>query len=53
MLQIIKHLEENKNLVQLLKEEKACLVGVSSNETKAILDAYNSKLSTARDIIWR
>lgn len=53
MLQIIKHLEENKNLVQLLKEEKACLVGVSSNETKAILDAYNSELSASRDIIWR
>ncbi|MEY9976985.1 competence pheromone ComX [Lysinibacillus sp. RC79] len=44
MINVIQHLEKNPDLVTLLKEQKASLIGISSMEQKAILDAFSSEV---------
>ncbi len=44
MMSVIKYLEKNPDLVALLKAQKASLIGISSVEQKAILDAFNSEI---------
>ncbi|MFJ3390950.1 MULTISPECIES: competence pheromone ComX [unclassified Lysinibacillus] len=40
MINVIQHLEKNPDLVALLKEQKASLIGVSAMEQRAILDSF-------------
>ena len=44
MMNVIQYLEKNPDLVALLKTQKASLIGISSLEQKAILDAFNSEI---------
>ncbi|MFE3576484.1 competence pheromone ComX [Lysinibacillus sp. NPDC059133] len=44
MMNVIQYLEKNPELVALLKAQKASLIGVSSMEQKAILDAFSSEV---------
>jgi len=44
MMNVIQYLEKNPDLVALLKAQKASLIGVSSIEQKAILDAFSSEI---------
>ncbi|MEY9972867.1 competence protein ComX [Lysinibacillus sp. RC46] len=41
MINVIQHLEKNPDLVALLKEQKASLIGVSAMEQRAILDSFD------------
>ncbi|MCM0624988.1 competence pheromone ComX [Lysinibacillus sp. OL1_EC] len=50
MINVIQYLEQNPSLVTLLKEQKASLVGVSSVEQSAILEAFNGEMNTESDI---
>jgi len=50
MINVIQHLEKNPELVALLKEQKASLIGVSAMEQKAILEAFNSEIELERDV---
>lgn len=44
MMNIIQYLEKNPDLVALLIAQKASLIGISSIEQKAILDAFSSEV---------
>ncbi|MGE7997913.1 competence pheromone ComX [Lysinibacillus sp. NPDC093190] len=44
MMNLIQYLEKKPDLVALLKSQKASLIGISSMEQKAILDAYSSEV---------
>ena len=44
MINVIQHLEKNPDLVTLLKEQKASLIGVSAMEQKAILESFNDEI---------
>lgn len=44
MINVIQHLEKNPNLVALLKEQKASLIGVSAMEQRAILDSFEEEV---------
>lgn len=44
MMNVIQYLEKNPDLVALLKAQKASLIGISSIEQKAILDAFCSEI---------
>lgn len=44
MINVVQYLENNPDLVSLLKAQKASLIGVSSMEQKAILEAFNSEV---------
>lgn len=40
MINVIQYLEQNPSLVALLKEQRASLIGISSIEQVAILEAF-------------
>ncbi|MGE7913434.1 competence pheromone ComX [Lysinibacillus xylanilyticus] len=42
MMNVIQYLEQNPDLVAPLKTQKASLIGISSVEQKAILDAFSN-----------
>lgn len=44
MINVVQYLENNPELVSLLKAQKASLIGVSPMEQKAILEAFNSEV---------
>ncbi|WP_455749722.1 competence pheromone ComX [Lysinibacillus xylanilyticus] len=44
MMNVIQYLEKNPHIVALLKTQKASLIGISSLEQKAILDAFSSEI---------
>ncbi|MFJ7737084.1 competence pheromone ComX [Lysinibacillus sp. NPDC097287] len=44
MIKAIQYLEQNPNLVVLLKEQKASLVGFSAIEQQAVLEAFDQEL---------
>lgn len=44
MINVVQYLENNPELVFLLKAQKASLIGVSPMEQKAILEAFNSEV---------
>ncbi|KOP81066.1 competence protein ComX [Lysinibacillus sp. FJAT-14745] len=44
MMNVIQYLEKNPDLVALLKTQKASLIGISSLEQKAVLDAFSSEI---------
>lgn len=44
MMNVIQYLEKNPDLVALLKAQKASLIGISSLEQKAILDAFSCEV---------
>ncbi|MFJ6208995.1 competence pheromone ComX [Lysinibacillus sp. NPDC092081] len=50
MMNVIQYLEKNPNLVALLKAQKASLIGISSLEQKAILDAFNSEIELESEV---
>lgn len=50
MMNIIQYLEENPDQVALLKSQKASLIGISSIEQKAILDAFNSEVELENSV---
>jgi competence protein ComX len=43
-MNVIQYLEQNPHLVAPLKTQKASLIGISSVEQKAILDAFSSEI---------
>ncbi|MFJ8518417.1 competence pheromone ComX [Lysinibacillus xylanilyticus] len=43
-MNVIQYLEKNPHIVALLKTQKASLIGISSLEQKAILDAFSSEI---------
>ncbi|MFF2176730.1 competence pheromone ComX [Lysinibacillus sp. NPDC058147] len=44
MIKIIQFLQENVSVLELLKEEKVSLVGVTEAETHAILEAFEEEI---------
>ncbi|MGE7674689.1 competence pheromone ComX [Lysinibacillus sp. NPDC094403] len=44
MINVIQYLEKNPDLIAILKAQKASLIGISSVEQKAILDAFSSEI---------
>lgn len=44
MIKMIQVLEQNPTLVELLREKKASLIGVSALEQKAILESFDEEL---------
>ncbi|KPN95819.1 competence pheromone ComX [Lysinibacillus sp. ZYM-1] len=50
MINVIQYLEQNPSLVALLKEQKASLIGVSSVEQNAILEAFSGEMNVESDI---
>ncbi|MFJ7733925.1 competence pheromone ComX [Lysinibacillus sp. NPDC097231] len=49
MMNVIQYLEQNPGLVTLLKNQKASLIGVSSVEQKAILEAFSGDIVSESD----
>ena len=43
MIKFIQYLQENIQILELLKEKKVSLVGVNEIETMAILEAFNEE----------
>ncbi|MDM5250612.1 competence pheromone ComX [Lysinibacillus sp. G4S2] len=52
MMHVIQYLEQNPSLVALVKDQKASLIGISSVEQKAILDAFNGVIDLESEI-WK
>ena len=52
MLKIIQFLQNNEEVLELLKHNKISLVGVDSSEQKAILEAFAEKNSAPDNGIW-
>lgn len=52
MMNVIQYLEKNPDLVALLKSKKASLIGISSLEQKAILDAFNNEVELESATTW-
>lgn len=50
MIKLIHYLQENTQILELLKERKVSLVGVNEIEIKAIIDAFNERDSQQRSI---
>lgn len=50
MINVIQYLEQNPALVTLLNEKKASLIGVSSTEQNAILEAFNQEVDVESGI---
>ncbi|QDQ01047.1 competence pheromone ComX [Lysinibacillus fusiformis] len=44
MMNVIQYLEKNPSLVELLKEQKASLIGISAIEQKAILESFEEEV---------
>lgn len=45
MIKIVQLLEENPSLVELLRERKISLLGVTDLEQQAVLEAFNTNTS--------
>ncbi|MGE7946165.1 competence pheromone ComX [Lysinibacillus sp. NPDC093688] len=52
MINVIQHLEMNPDIVALLKEQKASLIGVSAMEQKAILASFEEVVSSLEVVFW-
>lgn len=50
MLKMVQLLEQNPTLVELLREKKASLIGVSALEQKAILESFDEEVSSENGI---
>ncbi len=50
MIKFIQYLQENTQILELLKENKISLVGVNELETKAILEAFNGAVCQKQPI---
>ena len=50
MIKFIQYLQENTQILELLKEKKVSLVGVNERETKALLEAFNEGDSQQRSV---
>ncbi|MFJ7698238.1 competence pheromone ComX [Lysinibacillus fusiformis] len=50
MINVIQYLEQNPNLVALLKEQRASLIGISSVEQMAILEAFIDEMNIESEI---
>lgn len=50
MIKFIQYLQENNGILELLKQNKVSLVGVNPNEQKAILEAFDEKISKGNGI---
>ncbi|MFF5995676.1 competence pheromone ComX [Lysinibacillus sp. KU-BSD001] len=53
MIKMIQFLQENANIVELLKEKKVSLVGVTETETQAMLEAFKEELKLERSNYWQ
>ncbi|MEO4052053.1 competence pheromone ComX [Solibacillus sp. CAU 1738] len=53
MLKIFQFLQENINILELLSEEKVCIIGVTEEETKAILEAFAEEISIEKSNYWQ
>lgn len=51
MINVIQHLEKNHELVTLIKEQKASLIGISAMEQKAILDSFE-EIGCLENVFW-
>lgn len=52
MIKTIQFLQENVTILELLKEKKVSLVGVTEAETQALLEAFEEKTCT-KSIYWQ
>ncbi len=50
MINVIQYLEQNPSLVALLKEQRASLIGISSVEQMAILEAFIDEMNIESEI---
>ncbi|AJK86144.1 competence protein ComX [Lysinibacillus fusiformis] len=50
MINVIQYLEKNPSLVALLKEQRASLIGISSIEQMAILEAFIDEMNIESEI---
>lgn len=50
MLKMIQFLKENNEVLELLKQNRVSLVGVTQNEQKAIMQAFIEKNSKGKGI---
>jgi len=50
MINVIQYLEQNPSLVALLKEQRASLIGISSIEQMAILEAFIDEMNIESEI---
>lgn len=53
MKETIKYLIENPEALFAVKEERACLVGVNSEEVDAILEVYSEKMEDPQLYFWK
>ncbi|WP_431027179.1 competence pheromone ComX [Lysinibacillus sp. LZ02] len=53
MIKMIQFLQENANIVELLKEKKISLVGVTEAETQAMLAAFEEELNLEKSNYWQ
>lgn len=53
MMKIIQLLKKNSYLLRLLKEQRICLIGISKEENKAILDTYSIREKPNSEGIWK
>jgi competence protein ComX len=51
MIKMVQFLENNPNILELLKEKKVSLLGVTELETKSILESYEKDLSK-KSMLW-
>ncbi|PAD23146.1 competence pheromone ComX [Terribacillus saccharophilus] len=51
MINIVQFLEKNPSILELLKEKKVSLLGVTELETRSILESYEKDLST-KSMLW-
>ncbi|MDI3311639.1 MAG: competence pheromone ComX [Thermoanaerobacterium sp.] len=52
MQEIIRFLVNNVEVVTKVKEGKACLIGVTPEESKAIIEVFSDKPTTTKRYYW-
>ena len=50
MMNVIQYLQQNPGLVTLLKDQNASLIGVTSVEQEAILEAFSGEIVSESEI---
>ena len=50
MLKIVQFLQENPYILNLLKENKVSLVGVNTNEQRALIEAFDEESIKEKNI---
>lgn len=53
MIKMIQFLQENVTILELLKEKKVSLVGVTAAETQALLEAFGEDINLGKSNYWQ